>query len=674
MQILTKLLSLKRALVVLGSLFLGLLTPQSFAANCPSGATMIRGKCTCPTGKVPSLDGRRCVAPPKTTEKERTKTKAEPKVKGEPAKGSSIPSGAKIRILSLTKEDPFYDIRNQLIGKEGVVYPDPMSKILSAPKTDAGIYQGTISIDGIDWYFYQVSISILDFGVTPTKKTAAYGDFVPEGSILTIKEVLPADLTYYKTKIKKLKGQKCTVGAAGLVPNGGAYYSGEVTCTDGNLYYFLGFTFNLDKAAASVATAAACDPSAYINSAVPIIAGQRVKVLGFSSLDPLYADRASIIGKEGYVTSTMALFNGCYWEGKFTADDGTFYSFYEAQLKDLGKSTSSACLASAATVKSLLGGQKVKILEVGPGDATYVDREKWKGKTGLVSGDLFNTGGCWFDGGVTVEGGAYTYFSQIQVQELSPPPPTPTCAADASTVASFVEGTKVTVVEIAPIDLYYGERTKWLGQSGKVTLSLLNGGGCWYGGEITFDNGEVRYFASIQVKESSASTGSGGNLSKLNAYTGASLALGTSVTILDVSSSDIFYGSRSSIIGKACKVGDGPLLSAGSGWFSGQLYCVDGTSYSFAQVSVMLVTKEAKLPAKVTKYTGKSVKKGTALQIIEIGSDDIFFGQRDTIVGKSGCSASEALSSSEAGWFTGGISCTDGSSYSFFKVSIGLSK
>ena len=672
----SKLSSAWRPLLLLGGVLSALWSPQSFAANCPSGATMIRGKCTCPTGKVPSLDGRRCVDPPKKSEKERTKTKAEPKIKGEPAKGDSIPSGAKIRILSIAKDDPFYDIRSQLLGKEGVVYPDQMSKVLSAPKTGAGLYQGTINIDGLDWYFYQVSISLLDFGATPPQKTTAYGDFVPGGSTLTIKDVSSSDLSYYKTTQKKLGGQSCTVSAGGLVPNGGAYYSGEVTCADAKVYYLLGFTFTLDKAAAPVAAATTCEPGAYINSAAPLLAGQRVKVLGISSLDPLYPERAAIIGKEGYVTTTMALYNTCYWEGKFTADDGTFYSFYEAQFKDLGKSTSAACLKDASTAKSLAGGHKVKIVEVGPADLAYADREKWKGKIGFVSGDLLNMGGCWFDGGFTVEGGVYTYFNQIQVQEIAPPPPVPACAADASKAGTFVEGLKVTVLEIAPSDPYYGERAKWVGQSGKVTLSLLNNGACWYGGEITFDSGEIRYFSNVQVKETSTTTtpkGSG-NLSKLKAYTGASIALGTSVTILDVSSSDIFYGSRDTIIGKICKVGDAAMLSAGSGWFSGQLYCTDGTSYAFAQVSVMLTTADAKLPNKPAKYTGKSVKKGTALQILEIGSDDIFFGQSASLVGKSGCSASEDLSSSETGWFAGGISCTDGTSYSFFKVSVGLTK
>jgi hypothetical protein len=177
------------ALLVLGGLFFTLQAPVSLAANCPSGATMIRGKCTCPSGKVPSLDGRRCVDPASTPGSTKPAPKKDPKIKGDPAKGDSIPAGAKVRILSLPKDEPFYDIRAQLLGKEGVIYPDPMTKAASAPKTNAGYYKGIINIDGIEWYFYQVSISILDFGATPAKKTVAYGDFVPEGSKLTLKEV-----------------------------------------------------------------------------------------------------------------------------------------------------------------------------------------------------------------------------------------------------------------------------------------------------------------------------------------------------------------------------------------------------------------------------------------------------------------------------------------------------
>jgi hypothetical protein len=676
-----------RALLIFSGLFLTLAAPQSQAANCPSGATMIRGKCTCPSGKVPSLDGRRCVDP-STKPNTKPAPKKDPKIKGEPAKGDSIPSGAKVRILSLPKEEPFYDIRAQLLGKEGVIYPDPMVKAAAAPKTGAGYYKGIINIDGIEWYFYQVSISILDFGATPAKKTVAYGDFVPEGSKLTLKDVSTSDLTYYKTKLNKLVGQVCTVSIGGLVPNGGSYYSGEVNCDDGKNYYFLGFTFTLDAKAKVTET---CDAKAF-KGTTPLGLGQRVKILDISSLDGSFADKKTLVGKEGYITSTTTYSTGaCWWEGGFKTDDGAQYYFYQAQFQDLGKSAGTACSKDASTTQSLLGGAKVKILEIGPGDPTYTEREKWKGKIGYVSGDLFNMGGCWFDGGIVVDGGAYTYFNQIQIQELAPPPPTPACASDASKAKEIKENIYVTILDIAPSDLYYGERDKWVGKAGKITLSLLSEGTCWYNGEVTFDSGEIRYFAKIQVKEGKSLTpaptptnpgGSSSSLSKLKAFTGDSVALGTSVSILDIGNTDIYYDQRNNLLGKSCKVITEEMRTTGaSGWFIGHLSCTDGKSYSFAQVAIQLSSGSGEVkatptptptPSTGTKFTGKSIKKGAAVQIVDVASEDIFFGKRDALLGKS-CTASAELTSSETGWFTGDLSC-GGETYSFFKVALSLSK
>ena len=559
--------------------------PRADAADkCPSGAKRERGRCVCPAGERLAPDGKRCVGGPAPVIGTTKATEPKIKAKGPAASGDHVPAGAKVQILGLSKDDGLYNSRSQYLGKEGVVYPSDLYQNGPAKKGD--YYTGTVNIDGVEYFFYQVSVTILGFGALPEKSKAAYGEFVASGSVVKISDISSTDI-YYKER-KKLSGLTCTVGSEGLVQTGAAWYGGPVDCDNGTSWYFYQFTFDLISE--PVAALSACLPGALT---APSISGKRVEILDISSADGYYKDRAAIIGKQGYISDDAAK-NGpagaaCWYGGTFTADDGTSYYFWQAQAREVAAAAS--CQAGASTAASFLDGQAVSILDIGPGDLYYPDRAKLIGKHGKVSGDLHNNGGCAFGGGFTADDGTYYYFAEAQVKPdttgpvVATPPAAPACLTGAATSAKFKDGEKLTILDIAPDDAYYSSKGTIIGLRGKASGEVFNAGGCWYSGGFTADDGTYYYFAKTQVKM-------GGeppiDLKSLKAYTGAVLKAGAWVILLDFAAEDAYYKDRASIVGKRCKVDTGTLGPTSGGYYGGNVLCEDGSSYYLFKAKVAL--------------------------------------------------------------------------------------
>lgn len=477
--------------------FIGL--PAASAQVCPSGAQRIRGECKCPTGKTISPDGKRCVSKDtsdkfkKTNPKTSTKT---PKIEGKAATDEQIPVGARVQVISLSKEDPLKSIAYQFLGRKGVV-TEQLSNVGKA--SNGNYYSGMINFDGVQYFFHKVTVAVLDFGATPEKITAAYGEFVPGGTYLKITDLSASDPLY--SSRKSLTGKTCTVDTDGLVSTGGSWYGGPVNCDNGKSYYFYQFTFDILKEAS--ASASTCASGAF--SGATLAAGTRVKILDISSLDAYYPDRSKIIGKEGYVGNDFGNSGGCWFGGAFTADDGTYYYFFQAQVQEISSGIASApgCKATALLDKEIYHGKRVKILDVSEEDAYYAEVSKLRGLSGTVSGGLVNNGGCWFRGNFVGDNGVAYFFYKVQVEQNS----SGTNGSNSSGTpgARFTgdyvnAGTKVKILDISKDDIYYADYSSLVGRSDcQAKEKLLSSGAGWFKGGISCSDGKTYYFAKVAV-------------------------------------------------------------------------------------------------------------------------------------------------------------------------------
>ena len=146
------------------------------------------------------------------------------------------------------------------------------------------------------------------------------------------------------------------------------------------------------------------------------------------------------------------------------------------------------------------------------------------------------------------------------------------------------------------------------------------------------------------------------------------------VSVLDISSEDAYYSDKATIVGKRCVTQEETSFKDG-GWHGGSVNCPDGSSYYFYKAALADNGATAGgggrggggAPAAGIAYA--SVPSGTRVKLLEVSSEDAYFSDKATIVGKHGVTE-EATSLKDGGWHGGSIRCNDGSSYYFYKVQI----
>jgi hypothetical protein len=153
------------------------------------------------------------------------------------------------------------------------------------------------------------------------------------------------------------------------------------------------------------------------------------------------------------------------------------------------------------------------------------------------------------------------------------------------------------------------------------------------------------------------------------------LPSGEQVRITDLSTEDAFYGDRSSIIGQIC-VTDGASTYNGDGWQGGAVKdCGNGSTYYFYKAAYVdlgpaptpSVPAASLVPAIPGLRATRSLPSGTRVKILDIHSEDAYYPDRSTMLGKV-CTLGEDSSFKDGEWHGGSISCDDGSSYYFYKA------
>ncbi|MDP2315581.1 MAG: hypothetical protein Q8P41_21965 [Pseudomonadota bacterium] len=252
----------------------------------------------------------------------------------------TVPSGVIVRITGIGREDAFFKQRKDIVGTVcGVEDPglEPQSKKWYGGAMTCG--------DAGNYYFYQVSVEVGDFGydyeaLTGHAPGAAVVTDSPwqVGARVQVTDVSAEDA--HIDERSEIVGQTCTVSGAALEASGDPWFSGQLKCDNGMDVYF--YQVAVGAPGAAPTTSGAVAPSIASPVAVPSTtptvaadypAGKMVKVVDIAPADALYPTRAALIGHTcSVVESALAPINDGYYAGRLFCDDGKSYQVFMAKL------------------------------------------------------------------------------------------------------------------------------------------------------------------------------------------------------------------------------------------------------------------------------------------------------------------------------------------------------
>ena len=138
--------------------------------------------------------------------------------------------------------------------------------------------------------------------------------------------------------------------------------------------------------------------------------------------------------------------------------------------------------------------------------------------------------------------------------------------------------------------------------------------------------------------------------------------IGARARIASVSKEDAYAQEAAVLKGKLCAVADQPLSESGSGWWSGQLQCDDGTGSYFYQVSLTPTASAA-------SATG-NLAAGKLVKVLAVDALDTLYPLRSALEGHT-CSVSEApMVPSGPDLYAGRLFCDDGKQWQVFRVKV----
>ena len=141
---------------------------------------------------------------------------------------------------------------------------------------------------------------------------------------------------------------------------------------------------------------------------------------------------------------------------------------------------------------------------------------------------------------------------------------------------------------------------------------------------------------------------------------------GSTVKIVDIHSEDAYFSDKGSIIGKTCTLDDDSSFKDGE-WHGGPVTC-GSDSYYFYKAGYELLSAAAAAP--VSAPTGgratSQVKKGSTVAIVDIHSEDAYFSDKGSIIGKT-CTLDDDSSFKDGEWHGGPVTCGS-DSYYFYKA------
>jgi hypothetical protein len=234
----------------------------------------------------------------------------------------TIPAGTSVEIQAVGPSDGNYLSRHTLEGRLGVVGPSN-----ALHEGNNGFYSGSISVDGKEFTFFQVSV-LANIGGLPTRLPGKSLSSLPVGTPVRILDVSEID-TYAKDKALTV-GRNGVVVTSPLLPSAGPWYSGTIKGDDGTYYYFSQVAvLPLDITVAKEVSG----PKVNIATAASLSAGVELFIAEVGPSDANYAARSRLIGKKATATSLLSnsgygstsSSGGAYYSGTITVDGASYY-------------------------------------------------------------------------------------------------------------------------------------------------------------------------------------------------------------------------------------------------------------------------------------------------------------------------------------------------------------
>jgi len=240
--------------------------------------------------------------------------------------GDVLPNGSKVRILGLSDQDAFFDVRDSVIGLEGTVDGDlhPQRGI-----GDCWFGGGFVATNGDDYYFYEVAVALdslapaIGVGLPPECAPGVFtGPGIEDGRRVKIVDIHPDD-AYFDTRYS-------LIGVAGTVSgdlhnNGGCWYGGGFVADDGTDFYF--YRASVVPVGGAVQTSG----DRYFGSVVA--AGTTLTIVDLHPDDAYFGNHADIIGKTCTATGQMDAMDTGWFAGPVTCADGSEYYFFKVAVK-----------------------------------------------------------------------------------------------------------------------------------------------------------------------------------------------------------------------------------------------------------------------------------------------------------------------------------------------------
>jgi hypothetical protein len=157
-----------------------------------------------------------------------------------PTEETPWPVGTRVRVREVSVDDSYFKDRAGIIGQTCTVADNALSS------AGESWFSGQVKCDnGIDYYFYQVSVEVPGAVTAPpvatpastgtaTTTTGAAASPYPAGKMVKVVDVGPAD-ALYATRAT-LIGHTCSVVESPLVATGEGFYAGRLFCDDGKSY------------------------------------------------------------------------------------------------------------------------------------------------------------------------------------------------------------------------------------------------------------------------------------------------------------------------------------------------------------------------------------------------------------------------------------------------------
>jgi hypothetical protein len=424
--------------------------------------------------------------------------------------------------------------------------------------------------------------------------------------------------------------------------------------------------------------------------------GARVSILEIAKGDTYYDERIDFLGKEATALGDLNKNPNGFYSGTLEVDGGRTCFFKNVKVSKISDPKKSTVDTKSILKGTIPKGTAFKIVEISTDDSYYKDRSTIEGKTGITTESITTEDDGFLSGSLKTSDGDSYYFFKVKLAKngTSTSSSTSTSKTVKFVTGTILKGTALYLAEISTDDSYYSDRFEKVGKKGKVTkqnMTMKEDG--YYAGDFTYDDGSTAYFYKAKFSKTPVDKLIPTEADKVNtssdddvwgdiysssddsedwssAKNDDDIYEGDKVKIVAVSKEDSYYDDRADYIGQEGVAGDIDY-DADENAYGGKIKLDNGDEPYFYLVKLVKIKKSS--TSSSTSTSKETISKSTKVKVVDIDSDDSFYSNRSTYIGKSG-KVAESLTHQGDGFYSGKILFNDGTDAYFYKAKITILK